>query len=596
MKSFMKERRLICLLMILCLALSLTVSVAAETAEENETEQMICTECREPAALADGLCASCAEPATNPLVSYLVGHSAILLFLCIGLGDLLGRVKIKNYTLFGATAGTLLVGLVMSQFVSVEFPGILGTVFFSLFCFTIGFESGPSFFSSMKNTGIKIMALAAFFAVAGLGTTFAVSKLAGLDVGESVGLMAGALTQTSIIGAACLEDDMASSAAVAYALTYVFGTLGVIVFVKNLAPILLGEKLNVMVKNKMDHLGRASGKGSGSAPKTMTQLRAYKLLPEFKHQTVADFEDSTNNRVEIVAVYHNGEAVELDQGYKLLAEDVIQVVGDVEALNIADDSGLCEVTDPAYYQVQVISRTIVLTGDFTANGAEILSGLGLLINRHAGAVTFKKRSAVTVTGSKRAIDEAAKIMGYLKAEGHNTDITVLSLIIAAGLVIGSLALTLSDLTLSLGESVGVLLAGLVCGAIYNRKPRSRQIPPATRLFLKNLGLNLYIGVLALRVGNSFREAMSSNGWMILLLGIVVTLVPHILSLFFGKYVLGLDHVDLLGGLCGGGTCTAAANSLNDAAEVSIFDNGYTTGYAVGSILLTIMGLLFPILF
>jgi putative transport protein len=579
MKIFIKHRGLLCLLLILCLTLTMTVCAAAEDAAENEP----------------------ARP--NVVVDYLTSHAPLLLFICIGLGYIVGKITIKNknhvriFTV-GPTAGTLLVGLIVSQFISVELPAALSTVFFSLFCFAIGFEVGPSFFASLKNTDIKIVAMAAFFALTGLGTAYAVCRIAGFDVGVGVGMLAGALTQTSIIGAASLDADMASNATVAYALTYVFGTLGVILFMKNVAPLLLGKKLPIIVKDKVDKMSAGSSHTPVSVPKSLLQLRAYLIQEhsEYVGRTVDQFENSTTARVEVVAVYRGGESMSLIQNHKLLVGDVIQVVGDVDALNLADDKGLREVTDPAYYQVQVVSRKIILTEDFTENGRDLLSEYGLLITNSGGKVSFKKGSIVTVTGSEKAIEKAAKRMGYIKEEGNVTDIAFLSLAIAAGLFIGSLAITLADLSLSLGESVGVLLAGLVCGWFYNRKPRAGHIPQATRLFLQSLGLNLYIGVLALRVGGSFREAMSGNGWLILLLGAAVTLVPHILSLFFGKFILRIDDADLLGGLCGSGTCTSALNALTDETNSSVFTLGFAPGCAAGNILLTVMGSLLPLLF
>ena len=582
------------LVLALCLCL-LGVSVAAET---EDTAEAVCSACGQ-ALDADGLCGACSETdgIGNLLVEYLASHGPLLLFVCIGLGYIVGKIKIKAFVL-GSTAGTLLVGLLVSQIVSVEFSSVLSTVFFSLFCFTIGFEVGPSFFSSLRSTGLKIVVMALFFACAGLGTVVLVCKLAGLDVGTAVGMMAGGLTQTSILGAAALDGDQASNATVAYALTYVFGTLGVILFMKNAAPVLLRKKLPLMVKDKVDKMSEGSSHTAVSVPKSLLQLRAYLIQEhsEYVGRTVDQFENSTTDRVEVVAVYRGGESMSLIQHHRLLVGDVIQVVGDVEALNHADDKGLREVTDPAYYQVQVVSRQIILTEDFTENGADLLSECGLLITNHSGKVSFKKGSTVTVTGSEKTIETAAKRMGYVKEEGHVTDIAFLSLAIAVGLFIGSLAITLADLSLSLGESVGVLLVGLVCGWFYNRKPRAGHMPQATRLFLKSLGLNLYIGVLALRVGGSFRGAMTGNGWLILLLGVVVTLVPHLLSLFFGKYILRLDDADLLGGLCGSGTCTPALNALTDETNSSVFTLGFAPGCAAGNILMTVMGLFLPLLF
>lgn len=594
MKHTMKRRAALCLLLLLCLIMTGTVCAGSE-----EETAPACSQCGQTVETGEnGLCAACATPApkTNIVVDYLTSHAPLLLFICIGLGTILGKLKIKSFVV-GPTAGTLLVGLVISQFISVELPGALSSVFFSLFCFTVGFEAGPSFFASLKSSGLKIVAMAAFFALAGLGTTFLVTKLAGLDVGTGVGLMAGSLTQTSIIGAAQLEPDMASNATVAYALTYVFGTLGVILFLKNLAPLILGKSLPRMVQDKLNHDSHTHVSSSVGSPKEIYQLRAYAIQAGsvYAGKAVDAFESEAGDRVEIEAVYRDGETVSLTEELILLVGDIIQVVGDVEALNLADNKGLGEVTDSAYYQVQVVSRKIVLTKDLTEEDLVMLSRHGVLRTGRESQKLPKKGSTLSVTGSEKDISAVAKELGYVKQE-NETDIAVLSLAIAVGLFVGSLALTLRDLSLSLGESVGVLLIGLICGWFYNRKPRRRgQMPEATRMFLRALGLNLYIGVLALRVGGSFQQAMSGTGWMVLGLGVVVTLVPHLLSLLFGRYVLRIESTDLLGGLSGAGTCTAALNALNDETGNSVFSQGYATGCAVGNILLTLMGLLLPLL-
>jgi hypothetical protein len=130
------------------------------------------------------------------------------------------------------------------------------TIFFSLFCFTIGFDVGPSFFSTLKSDGIKIVILSVFFAIIGLLTTYLICLCLGLDVGYGVGLLAGALTQTSIIGAAQLGDIYNQNATITYGLTYLFGTIGVIIFVKNIAPLILRKSLPAIVKEKMDSAKR----------------------------------------------------------------------------------------------------------------------------------------------------------------------------------------------------------------------------------------------------------------------------------------------------------------------------------------------------
>ena len=128
----------------------------------------------------------------------------------------------------------------------------------------------------------------------------------------------------------------------------------------------------------------------------------------------------------------------------------------------------------------------------------------------------------------------------------------------------------------------------MCGWYYNKKPRYGRYPDGARWILKSLGLNLFIAAKALTTG-SF--AMDSKMLLILGIGIAVTLIPHIVTLLFCKYVLKMDDADSLGGQCGSGTCSAALNSLIDSAGSSVFTAGYATTNAIANILLTVLGVL-----
>ena len=79
------------------------------------------------------------------------------------------------------------------------------------------------------------------------------------------------------------------------------------------------------------------------------------------------------------------------------------------------------------------------------------------------------------------------------------------------------------------------------------------------------------------------------GVKVLLIGILVSIIPHLLSVYFGKFVLKLDPVDIIGSLCGAGTITAALNAIVEDNGSSIFALSYTPSYAIGNILITVMG-------
>lgn len=532
------------------------------------------------------------ENILNYLNDYIGNHVAFLLFLCLGLGFIVGKLKIKSFSL-GATVGTLLVGILLSQIASVEIPSTIKTVFFSLFCFTIGFEVGPAFFTGLRSSGIKLVGLSVFFTAVSVIAAFVICRISGLDVGYGIGLLGGALTQSSVTGAAQLEGDVAGHVATAFGLTYIFGTLGVVLFVKNIAPLILRKSLKTIVKEKVDSISAVTPQEEQNAINRILQVRAFVLTENSRYCgcTIEQVEDDFGGRIEIEAVYRGEDIVPDMQEQTLLIGDVIQVVGDISILDAADRDGLAEVSDPKYFRVELVDAKIVLTEDFSETGAEILSNYGILVKPSSRKKPFHRGSIISVKGSAKAIKKAAKKMGYIKDEGNVTDIAYLSIATAVGLLLGSLTLRWEHLSFSLGDCVGTLLAGLLCGWWYQKKPRVGRIPSATRIFLKNLGLNFYIAALSLEVGERFFASFGENGLKLILLGAILTLVPHLVSLLFGKYVMKIDDADLLGGLCGCGTCTAALNGLSDETNSSVFALGYAPGCAAGNIFLTIAGMI-----
>lgn len=140
----------------------------------------------------------------------------------------------------------------------------------------------------------------------------------------------------------------------------------------------------------------------------------------------------------------------------------------------------------------------------------------------------------------------------------------------------------------LGESTCALILGLVCGWFHNKKPRHGVFPESARWFLKSVGLNIFIAVKALTTG---LFELDAKMLVVFGLGICVTLVPHIITILFSKYIMKMENADILGGQCGSGTCTAALNSLIDSSGSTVFIAGYAVTNAVSNIMLTVMGVL-----
>ncbi len=173
----------------------------------------------------------------------------IALFAALFLGWVLGRVKVKGFSL-GGVAGSLIVALVIGQ-LDVTLPDTLKAVCFALFIYAVGFKSGPEFFGGLNRSSFKLVLSSVVQCLAALIALLVMARICGFTKGFAAGIGAGALTATAMMGTAGdaltrlgLAPDqltlLTSQMAVGFAITYIFGTVGVIIFVRSIAPRLLG--------------------------------------------------------------------------------------------------------------------------------------------------------------------------------------------------------------------------------------------------------------------------------------------------------------------------------------------------------------------
>src|SRR6478609_836945 len=134
------------------------------------------------------------------VVAALRNNPELAIFLTVALGFLIGRLKFGSFSL-GVVVGCLLAGVLIGQ-LDIKVPAIVKTVFFDLFLFTTGYKVGPQFFRALKRDALPQMALTVVLCVACLLTAFGFAKLLGYDVGTAAGLLAGAFSESTVIGTA----------------------------------------------------------------------------------------------------------------------------------------------------------------------------------------------------------------------------------------------------------------------------------------------------------------------------------------------------------------------------------------------------------
>jgi len=194
-----------------------------------------------------------------------------------------------------------------------------------------------------------------------------------------------------------------------------------------------------------------------------------------------------------------------------------------------------------------------------------------------------------VSGLLPDVERAAKSVGYMDRISSETDIIFVGLGILLGGLVGLLAVTIADISITLTTSGGALVMGLIFGWLRSKTPKFGRIPDPALWIFDNVGLATFIGIVGLTAGPSFISGLEQTGLGLLFAGLIVAIVPHIIGLLFGHFVLKINPVILLGAQSGAGTTTAGLKALQDAADSKLPVLGYTVPYALGNILLTAWG-------
>ncbi len=182
--------------------------------------------------------------------------------------------------------GCLLAGIVIGQ-LDITIPAVVKAVFFSLFLFTTGYKVGPQFFRGLRADAGPQLALTFVLCVTCLLTAFGISKLLGYDVGTAAGLLAGAFTESTVIGTAgeaiqrlqlpdAERTALVNNIPVAYAVTYLIGTGLLVWFLPNIGPKLMRVNLRDEAKRRPEQEAAHDDEALVSAARSF-DVRAYQV-------------------------------------------------------------------------------------------------------------------------------------------------------------------------------------------------------------------------------------------------------------------------------------------------------------------------------
>jgi putative transport protein len=541
-------------------------------------------------------------------------HPELAVFLVVALGFLVGKVRIGGFTV-GNVLGCLAAGVLVGQ-LDVSVSPTVQLVFFDLFLFATGYKVGPQFFRGLRKDGLPQLALAVFVAVTCLAVAVTVSRLLGYDAGTAAGLLAGAFTESTIIGTAteaiqalplpaAERARMVHQVPVAYAVTYLVGTSALVYFLSSLAPRLMRLDLPKAARELEVKLsGKASlepGEASAYSDWVIRAVRLAGLGPGGRR--LRDIErDEPGRRLFVERLRRGQEVLETSPDTPVRDGDVVAVVAQRKGIVawIADLGE--EVHDPALLDFPNATLDVVVTAkDVLGRTLEDLGqerGRGVVLRRLVRAgqeIPFDARTAVQrgdllqVSGRQPGVGEVARSIGRVDPPGPASDMIFVGLGIFLGGLLGLVHVNVGGVAVTLTTSGGALVMGLLFGWLRSVRPVFGRISDGGLWVFDTLGLCVFIGVVGLGAGPSFVRSIRETGPSLVLAGLVVAILPHALGLLFGRYVLRMDPVILLGAESGSGTTTAALRAVQDAARSKLPVLGYTIPYAVGNILLTAWG-------
>src|SRR5881628_164026 len=550
-------------------------------------------------------------------------YPEIAIFLTLALGYFFGKFQFRGLGL-GSVTATLLAAVIIGQ-IGITISTPLKATVFLMFLFAVGYGVGPQFVRGVAKDGLPQAIFSVVQCVFCLAVPVVIAKMAGYDLGYAAGLFAGSQTISASMGLA--TDAMnrlglpaeqtkgyLDSMPIAYAVSYIFGTVGSAIVIALVGPALLRINLVKACKDYEEKQGGTKEMGGARSAWHRWVVRAFRVQPGGKAVGLrtADAEAMVPDaRVFVLRLRRNEKIEEATADTVLREGDVVAVSGTREVLVRMIGEGAKEVDDPELLNVPVEGVDVYVTnkevdGKTLVELAQRPSARGVFLRRITrGATatdipvlpntTVQRGDILTLVGRTQDTAAAAKDLGVADRPTDVADVAFIGGAITIGALVGALVWKVAGIPLTLSTAGGALISGIVFGWLRSVRPTFGRIPSPALWFMNSVGLNVFIAVVGISSGPGFVAGLQQLGFSLFLWGVAVTTVPLILAMYVGKYLFRFDDAILLGCCSGARTTTPSLGMINDIAKSQIPGLGYTVTYAVGNTLLTIWGMVLVML-
>ena len=555
------------------------------------------------------------------ILTFFRSHPLIPIFLTLGLGFWLGRQRFKGFSL-GSIAATLIVGVIIGQ-MKIEIPDIVKNIFFLFFLFATGYGVGPQFVRAMKGPGLKQAAFAVVEALVCAGIIIGAALLMGYDNGIATGLYAGAQTASACLG---MVSDTVKELPVdesqreyllmiipaCYAVTYMFGTVGTVWFLTSMAPKMMGGMNKVKdevarIEGEMDNSGHLAP-GQIQASRSVA-FRGFKVnniyfsTPRNIRET-EDYLRSLGVIVFVERVRSGGIIYDPSENVTIKNGDHIVIAGRREQMIALGSRIGEEEPDPELLNFGAEKTPVTLSSKIKAGMTfgqlrampSMERVMVASIKRNGLNLPIKLKTelypgdVLTLVGWPRDVAAAASDIGYADRQTDSADMVFIGLGIAAGCLLGALAIDINQIPMSLGASVGALVMGIVLGWWRTKRPTFGRIPAAALWMFQNLGANMFIAIIGLTAGASFLYGLKQAGWLIFLIGALCTILGLVINVLIAWKIFRFSIPETLGCVAGGRCSVASIGAITETLQSDVPNLGFTITYAVANISLVFASL------
>lgn len=523
-----------------------------------------------------------------------------ILALVIASGLYLGKFKIKGLSI--GSVWILFAGILLGHLglrvdpVMLSFIKEFGLV---LFVFTIGLQVGPGFFRSFRRDGLPMNLLAVGMVLLAVVTTYVIHLISGENIGIMTGIMSGAVTNTPGLGAAqqtlydapVVTDEIvaaASSIGSAYAVAYPLGVLGAI------AVLLLSRKLFKVDIDKEKEKSSKDESIDDNAYRLACRVKNPALFGKNIHEIVG--EENADHLV--ISRMKRGEWVFFpDLELPLKEGDELLIVTDVHH---KDKAGIIfgevfPVNMKEWQQTgaRLVTRRLTITKPNITGASlrklDVRHKYGVTVTRilRAGVdlqadadLILQVGDSIQVVGSEEDISRLAKLVGNEPEMLQKPNLIPIFFGIALGVLVGLIPIRFPSMPqpLKLGMAGGPLIVAILLGAFGPKFGITTYTATSANLMVREIGISLFMAAVGLDAGKTFVSSLLGGGYMWVLYGALITVIPMIVIAVIARTVMKFDFFKICG-LLSGGTTDPALLSFSE----QLFGNGrialnYTTVY------------------